>query len=76
MSSISNAYKLQIEKLTNKINRLILENRKLNNFICEGDDTTGGSVLAVLVLAVLVLADLVLVDQVDLHLGHQHQFQE
>ena len=43
MSSISNAYKLQIEKLTNKINRLILENRKLNNFICEGDDTTGGS---------------------------------
>jgi hypothetical protein len=43
MSSISSAYKLQIEKLTNKINQLILENRKLNNFIYEGNDTTGGS---------------------------------
>jgi len=35
MSSISSAYKFKIEKLVNEINRLILENRKLNNFICE-----------------------------------------
>lgn len=35
MSSISNAYKLQIEKLTNKINQVILENRKLYRYISE-----------------------------------------
>jgi hypothetical protein len=40
MSSIASAYKLQIEKLTNKINQIILENRKLYNFICEAAPST------------------------------------
>jgi hypothetical protein len=33
MSSISNAYKFQIEKLTNQINKLILENKKIRNVL-------------------------------------------
>ena len=44
MSSISNAYKLQIEKLVNKINQLILENRKLYRYISEAAPASGAEV--------------------------------
>ena len=36
MSSIANAYKLQIDKLQRQINTLILENKKLNKILTEG----------------------------------------
>lgn len=36
MSSITSAYKLQIENLENKLKRLILENKRLKSYLSEG----------------------------------------